>query len=119
MGDYLAALRERVLLVDGAMGTQLMARQLDDADFGGAQYHGCNEALVLTRPDLIEAIHVEYLAAGADVLETDSFTASRLKLDEYGLGAKTREINVAAAQIARRAVARTSSSGSSFGSTVT
>ena len=111
MGDYLAALRERVLLVDGAMGTQLMARQLDDADFGGAQYHGCNEALVLTRPDLIEAIHVEYLAAGADVLETDSFTASRLKLDEYGLGAKTREINVAAAQIARRAVDRFAASG--------
>src|ERR1700761_6539205 len=74
MADYLAALRERVLLVDGAMGTQLMARHLSDADFGGAQYHGCNEALVLTRPDVIEAIHDDYLAAGADVLETDSFT---------------------------------------------
>jgi 5-methyltetrahydrofolate--homocysteine methyltransferase len=106
MVEYLAALRERVLLVDGAMGTQLMARHLSDADFGGAQYHGCNEALVLTRPDVIEAIHDDYLAAGADVLETDSFTASRLKLDEYGLGAKTWEINVAAAQIARRAADR-------------
>ena len=106
MADYLAALRERVLLVDGAMGTQLMARHLSDADFGGAQYHGCNEALVLTRPDVIEAIHDDYLAAGADVLETDSFTASRLKLDEYGLGAKTWEINVASAQIARRAADR-------------
>jgi len=100
---YLAALRERVLLVDGAMGTQLMARELTDDDFGGASRHGCNEALVLTRPDLIEQIHREFLAAGADVLETDSFTASRLKLDEYGLGAQTREINLAAAQIARRA----------------
>jgi 5-methyltetrahydrofolate--homocysteine methyltransferase len=100
---YLSALRERVLLIDGAMGTQLMARDLTDADFGGAAHHGCNEALVLTRPDLIEEIHREFLEAGADVLETDSFTASRLKLDEYGLGAQTREINVAAAQIARRA----------------
>ncbi|HTW85944.1 MAG TPA: homocysteine S-methyltransferase family protein, partial [Candidatus Sulfotelmatobacter sp.] len=106
MADYLAALRDRVLLIDGAMGTQLMARQLSDADFGGAQYHGCNEALVLTRPDVIEQIHADYLAAGADVLETDSFTASRLKLDEYGLGAKTWEVNVAAAQIARRAADR-------------
>jgi len=100
---YLESLRERVLLIDGAMGTQLMARDLTDDDFGGPSRHGCNEALVLTRPDLIEQIHREFLAAGADVLETDSFTASRLKLDEYGLGAQTREINLAAAQIARRA----------------
>ncbi|BDE07190.1 methionine synthase [Vulcanimicrobium alpinum] len=103
MAEYLTALRERVLLFDGAMGTQLMAQHLRDEDFGGAAYHGCNEALVLTRPDLIEAIHRDYFAAGADVVETDSFTASRLKLDEYGLGAKTREINLAAAQLARRA----------------
>ncbi|HTD37940.1 MAG TPA: homocysteine S-methyltransferase family protein, partial [Candidatus Limnocylindrales bacterium] len=103
MADYLSALRERVLLFDGAMGTQLMALHLTDDDFGGPSYHGCNEALVLTRPDLIEQIHRDYFAAGADVVETDSFTASRLKLDEYGLGAKTREINLAAARIARRA----------------
>ncbi|HTJ25571.1 MAG TPA: methionine synthase [Candidatus Limnocylindria bacterium] len=103
MADYLAALGERVLLFDGAMGTQLMGLHLSDEDFGGPQYHGCNEALVLSRPDVIERIHRSYFEAGADVVETDSFTASRLKLDEYGLGAKTREVNVAAAQIARRA----------------
>src|SRR3981081_4859571 len=103
MADYLAALRERVMLFDGAMGTQVMDLHLTDADFGGAPYHGCNEALVLTRPDVIEQIHRDYFAAGADVVETDSFTASRLKLDEYGLGAKTHEINLASAQIARRA----------------
>ena len=103
MSDYLQALRERVLLFDGAMGTQLMAQHLTDDDFGGAAHHGCNEALVLTRPDLIEQIHRDYFAAGADVVETDSFTASRLKLDEYGLGAQTREINVGSAQLARRA----------------
>ena len=103
MADFLTALGERVLLFDGAMGTQLMALHLTDEDFGGAAYHGCNEALVLTRPDLIEQIHRDYFAAGADAVETDSFTASRLKLDEYGLGAQTRAINVASAQIARRA----------------
>ena len=60
MTDYVTALRERVMLFDGAMGTQLMALHLTDGDFGGASYHGCNEALVLTRPDLIEQIHRDY-----------------------------------------------------------
>jgi 5-methyltetrahydrofolate--homocysteine methyltransferase len=103
MSEYLEALRSRVLLYDGAMGTQLMDLHLSDADFGGAAHHGCNEALVLTRPDVIEQIHRDYFAAGADVVETDSFTASRLKLDEYGLGEKTVEINRISAELARRA----------------
>ncbi len=100
---YLDALRSRVLVFDGAMGTELMALELDDAAFGGAAYHGCNEALVVTRPDAIATIHEAYLAAGADVVETDTFTASRMKLEEYGLGEKTEEINVNAARIARAA----------------
>ena len=99
---YLEALAERVLIFDGAMGTQVMAMELTDADFGGPSNHGCNEALVLFRPDIIEAIHISYFEAGADVVETDTFTASRLKLDEYGLGDRTAEINRNAAQIARR-----------------
>jgi len=103
MNDYLAALRDRVLVFDGAIGTELMARELTDADFGGARYAGCNEALVLTRPDIIREVHDAYLAAGADVVETDSFMASRLKLEEYGLGEKTEAINLAAARIARDA----------------
>ena len=103
MRDYLHLLRERVLLYDGAMGTQLMARELSAADFGGERAFGCNEALVLSRPDVIREIHLDYLRAGADVVETDSFTATRLKLDEYGLGEKTYEINYAAAKLAREA----------------
>ncbi len=103
MNEYLRLLSERVLVYDGAMGTQLMALDLSAADFGGERYLGCNEALVLTRPDAIRAIHTAYLEAGADVVETDSFTASRLKLDEYELGEKTHEINVAAARLAREA----------------
>jgi 5-methyltetrahydrofolate--homocysteine methyltransferase len=103
---FLDALRDRVLVFDGAMGTQLMALELDDAAFGGARYHGCNEALVLARPELISNIHVAYLEAGADVLETDSFMGSRHKLDEYGLADKTLEINRRAAEIARDAADR-------------
>jgi 5-methyltetrahydrofolate--homocysteine methyltransferase len=91
------------LVFDGAMGTQLMALELSSEDFGGERYRGCNEALVLTRPDLVRSIHQSYLRAGADVVETDSFTGSRLKLDEYALGEKTEEINFRAAAIAREA----------------
>jgi 5-methyltetrahydrofolate--homocysteine methyltransferase len=103
LSDYLNELKRRVLLFDGAMGTQLMALNLAPSDYGGDRYAGCNEALVLSRPDVIARVHESYLDAGADVIETDSFTASRLKLDEYGLGDQTREINLRAAQIARKA----------------
>ena len=92
-----------MLVFDGAMGTQLMALELTAEDFGGAQYHGCNEALVLSRPDIVRQIHESYLEAGADVVETDTFTASRLKLDEYGLGERVAEINRDAARLAREA----------------
>jgi 5-methyltetrahydrofolate--homocysteine methyltransferase len=103
---YLDALDRRVLVFDGAMGTQIMDLELDDAAFGGAAYHGCNEALVLTQPDLIRSIHAAYFAAGADVVETDTFTASRLKLDEYGLGHRVAEINRDGARLAREAADR-------------
>ncbi len=103
MRDYLRLLSERVLIYDGAMGTQLMALELSPADFGGERYAGCNEALVLSRPNDIRAIHVAYLEAGADVVETDSFMGSRLKLDEYGLADRTLEINRRAAELARDA----------------
>ncbi|HEY1428623.1 MAG TPA: homocysteine S-methyltransferase family protein, partial [Candidatus Tumulicola sp.] len=101
--SYLDALDRRVLLYDGAMGTQLMAMELTDADYGGETLRGCNEALVLARPDIVETIHATYLAAGADVVETDSFMGSRLKLAEYGLGDRTLEVNRRAAEIARAA----------------
>ena len=103
MSDYLSCLRERVLVFDGAMGTQLMDLELTPEDFGGARYQGCNEALVLFRPDIVQRIHEQYLEAGADVLETDSFTASRLKLDEYELGDRTAEVNRRSAELARAA----------------
>src|SRR5579859_5777767 len=100
---YLEEARGRVLVYDGAMGTQIMDLGLTAEDYGGAAQDGCPEILVVTRPDAIRNIHRAYLAAGADVVETDTFTGTRLKLDDYGLGDRTREINRAAARLARAA----------------
>nr|MDQ2716741.1 homocysteine S-methyltransferase family protein [Chloroflexota bacterium] len=86
MSRFLDALAQRVLIYDGAMGTSIQAYQPSTEDYGGPSTEGCNEYLVLTKPALIEEIHTGFLEAGCDVLECDSFTASRLKLDEYGLG---------------------------------
>ncbi|HEX8393866.1 MAG TPA: methionine synthase [Longimicrobium sp.] len=98
---YLAALDERVLVFDGAMGTSVQRYDLTAEDFGGAALEGCNDYLVITRPDVIGEIHASFLAAGADVLETDTFRSNRLTLREYGLQDRVREINVAAARLAR------------------
>src|SRR5258708_6817934 len=102
MSKFLETLAQRVFIYDGAMGTNIQRYQLTAQDYGGQATEGCNEYLVLTKPSVIEEIHTGFLEAGCDVLETDSFTGSRLKLDEYGLGALTYEINVKAAQLARR-----------------
>ena len=98
------ALERRVLVFDGAMGTQIQGHQLKAAEFGGKE--GANDLLTLTRPDLIEDIHARYLAVGCDVVETNTFGSSRLKLDEYGLGHRTYEVNFRAAILARRAADR-------------
>jgi 5-methyltetrahydrofolate--homocysteine methyltransferase len=102
MRDYLDAVRQRIVVFDGGMGATLEQFELTQEDYGGLQGK-CHEALVLNRPDVIEGVHASMLDAGAEVVETDTFQASRLKLDEWGLGEHTLEINVKAAQIARRA----------------
>ena len=101
--DIKRALSERILVIDGAMGTQLQDRGLTAADFGGENYDGCNEHLVLTRPDVILDVHRAYLEAGADIVETDTFGATDIVLAEYGLQDKVFEINKRAAEIARSA----------------
>jgi len=101
MSQFLDTLAQRVLIYDGAMGTNVQRYQLTAEDFGGQATEGCNEYLVLTKPGVIEEIHTGFLEAGCDVIESDSFTASRLKLDEYGVGALTGEVNLAAARLAR------------------
>ena len=102
MSNFLDALARRVLIFDGAMGTNIQRYQLTAQDYGGQATEGCNEYLVLTKPSVIEEIQAGFLEVGCDVLETNSFTASRHKLDEYGLGHLTHEVNFAAAQLARR-----------------
>ena len=102
------AIAKRVLVFDGAMGTQIQRHQLTAAEYGGKE--GANDLLVLTRPDLVEEIHARYFAVGCDIVETNTFGSSRLKLDEYGLGHRTYEVNFRAAIVARRAADRFSTS---------
>jgi 5-methyltetrahydrofolate--homocysteine methyltransferase len=102
MRDFLAATRQRVVVFDGGMGATL--EQFDLSLENDYRLPGrCHEALVLNRPDVIEGVHASMLEAGAEVLETDTFQASRLKLSEWGLEDHTHEINLKAAQIARKA----------------
>ena len=103
--DFLAAVRERVVVFDGGMGATLEQFDLTSEDYGGLEGK-CHEALVLNRPDVIEGVHESMVEAGAEVVETDTFQGSRLKLDEWGLGEHTLEINTKAAEIARKAVGR-------------
>ena len=102
MRDFLQALRTRVVIYDGGMGATLEQLDLTSADYGGLAGL-CHEALVLNRPDVIEGVHSSMLDAGAEVVETCTFQGSRIKLDEWGLGSETLEINTRAAQIAREA----------------
>jgi 5-methyltetrahydrofolate--homocysteine methyltransferase len=100
---YLEIVRKRVVVFDGAMGTMIQNLGLTANDYGGETQLGCPEILVLTLPAAVRDIHRAYLAAGADVVETDTFTGTRLKLDDYQLGHRTHEINRAAARLAREA----------------
>src|SRR3954469_1383400 len=103
MRDYLAATRDRVIVFDGGMGATLEQFDLSlekDYKLPGR----CHEALVINRPDVIQGVHESMIEAGAEVVETDTFQASRIKLDEWGLGEHTLEINRKAAEIARKAV---------------
>src|SRR5919199_4853667 len=103
MRDYLDAIRSRVVVFDGGMGATLEQFDLTSEDYGGLEGK-CHEALVLHRPDVIEGVHASMVDAGAEVVETDTFQASRLKLEEWGLADHTLEINQRAAEIARKAV---------------
>ena len=103
MRDFLAATRDRVVVFDGGMGATL--EQFDLSLERDYRLPGrCHEALVLNRPDVIQGVHESMVEAGAEVVETDTFQASRLKLDEWGLAEHTLEINRRAAEIARKAV---------------
>lgn len=96
-------LQERILILDGAMGTMIQQRDLSAEDFGGPLLEGCNEYLNITRPDVIREIHMAYLEAGADIIETNSFGSTPLVLAEYDLAAEAYEVSLRAAELARTA----------------
>src|SRR6202008_2711956 len=106
--DYRKAISEHVVVYDGGMGATLEQFELTQEDYGGLEGK-CHEALVLNRPDVIEGVHASMLEAGAEVVETDTFQGSRLKLEEWGLGEHTHEVNLKATQIARKAAGDTRS----------
>src|SRR5438067_2296676 len=101
MHPYLEAARERVVVYDGATGTNLQARDLSADDFGGPALEGCNEVLVDTRPDVVADLHRSFFDVGSDVVETDTFGAFSVVLAEYGIADRAHELNVKAAQIAK------------------
>jgi 5-methyltetrahydrofolate--homocysteine methyltransferase len=104
-------LSERILVLDGAMGTMLQQRDLTAEDFGGAALEGCNENLVRTRSDVVLDIHRRYFEAGADIVETNSFGGSPIVLAEYGLAAEALELNRLAAELARQAADQAATPG--------
>lgn len=99
--SFLDAVKERVLIYDGAMGTSLQKLDLTAEDFGGEKYFGCNDFLVISKPEVVREIHRSFLEVGVDVLETDSFRSNRITLAEYGLQDRVVEINKNAAKLAR------------------
>ncbi|HEY2067335.1 MAG TPA: homocysteine S-methyltransferase family protein, partial [Gemmatimonadaceae bacterium] len=103
---YLRALDERVLVYDGAMGTNIQRHHPTPDDFGGSALEGCNDHLVLTRPDIIQSIHESFLAVGCDVVETCTFQSTPHRLREWGIEEKARDLNVQAARLARAACDR-------------
>src|SRR5204862_2090877 len=108
MSAFLQTVRERVVIYDGAMGTNIQFRNPSVDDFWGKE--GCNEILVLSRPDIIRDIHADFFKVGCDVVETDTFGAASIVLAECDLQDKVAEINIAAANIARQVAQQFSTS---------
>jgi 5-methyltetrahydrofolate--homocysteine methyltransferase len=109
-------LQQRIVILDGAMGTMIQRYKLSEADYRGERFKdhgkdlkGNNDLLQITKPDVVTEIHEQYLAAGADIIETNTFSATSVAQDDYGLGSAAREINLAAARLARRACDKFSS----------
>ena len=102
MANLLETLKERIVVFDGAMGTNLQVQNLSLDDFGGPRFEGCNENLLVTRPDAVEKVHAGFLDVGCDVIETNSFNGTPVDFAEYGVADKAYDMNVLAAQLAKR-----------------
>jgi 5-methyltetrahydrofolate--homocysteine methyltransferase len=102
MPNLLDTLKERIVVFDGAMGTNLQVQNLSLDDFGGPRFEGCNENLLVTRPDAVEKVHAGFLDVGCDVVETNSFNGTPVDFAEYDIAEKAYDMNVLAAQLAKR-----------------
>ena len=102
MSTFLEAIHDRVVIFDGGMGTCIQTSGVTADDFGGPDLEGCNELLVVTRPDVIADVHASYFEVGCDVIETNTFGAFAIPLGEYDIADRVHELNVAAARLARR-----------------
>jgi len=100
--NFLDTLKERIIVFDGAMGTNLQVQNLSLDDFGGLRFEGCNENLLVTRPDAVEKVHAGFLEVGCDVIETNSFNGTPVDFDEYGIADQAYDMNVRAARLAKR-----------------
>ncbi|MDQ3665432.1 MAG: methionine synthase [Acidobacteriota bacterium] len=100
--SFLDTLKERIVVFDGAMGTNLQVQNLTLDDFGGLLFEGCNENLLVTRPDAVEKVHSAFLEVGCDVIETNSFNGTPVDFAEYEIGDKAYDMNVLAARLAKR-----------------
>ena len=102
MASFLETLKERIVVFDGAMGTNLQVQNLTLEDFGGLRFEGCNENLLITRPDAVENVHTAFLDVGCDVIETNSFNGTTVDFAEYDMADQTYDMNVRAASLAKR-----------------
>src|SRR6266853_1419009 len=102
MSSFLDTLKERIVVFDGAMGTNLQVQNLSLEDFGGVRFEGCNEHLLITRPDAVENVHTAFLDVGCDVIETNSFNGTTVDFAEYDMADQTYDMNVRAATLAKR-----------------
>src|SRR5438045_9287548 len=105
MSDFLDTLKERIVVFDGAMGTNLQVQNLSVDDYGGPQVEGCPEYLLISRPAAVEHVHAAFLDVGCDVIETNSFGGTPVVLVEYGIAEMAYDLNLRAAQLAKRVAA--------------
>src|SRR5260370_40610398 len=102
MSRFLDTLKERIVVFDGAMGTNLQVQNLSLDDFGGLRVEGCNEHLLITRPDAVEKVQTAFLDVGCDVIETNSFNGTPVDFAEYEMADQAYDMNVLAARLAKR-----------------
>jgi 5-methyltetrahydrofolate--homocysteine methyltransferase len=101
MRSFQEMLREKILVFDGATGTHLQGQNLTADDFGGEHLNGCNEVLVVAKPSAVQNVHRDYLEAGCDIIETNSFGSTTIVLAEYGIADRAHELSFASARIAK------------------